>query len=76
MSDATRSGDNLRAELFRDHYEKVEQAGGKFEAVCRHCGHKYKVTNNLGYGNLKLHITKKHPDKIKNDGASGSSGGN
>ena len=75
-SDQARSGENLRTALFRDHFEKVEQeqAPGKFDAVCRHCGHKYKLTNNHGYGNLKLHITKKHPEKIKNDGASGSGG--
>ena len=74
MSNQSGSGENLRTKLFQDHFDKVEQGPGKLEAVCRHCGHKYKLTNNLGYGNLKLHITKKHPDKMKTGGASGSGG--
>ena len=51
--------------LFQNHFDKVELDLGKVEAVCRHCGHKFKVTRGAGYGNLKLHITRKHPDKMQ-----------
>ena len=69
------SGDNLKEALFEDHYDKADvQPDRSFVAVCRHCAKRYKMRNNLGHGNLKSHITNKHPEKIKNDGASGSSG--
>ena len=55
-----------------NHFNKVDQGPGKFEAECRYCGHKYKIMNNLGYGNLKNHLAKKHQEKV--DEASGSSG--
>ena len=47
----------MKSELFKVHMKKTKVDNG-FQIQCNHCGRKYKVGRNFGYGTLWSHTKK------------------